>query len=45
VGHHNWRERARAVHEAFIARRLSPGGTADLLAMSLFVQALESDRR
>ena len=45
IGQHDWRERARTVHEAFVARRLSPGGTADLLAMSLFVHALESDRR
>ncbi len=37
----NWRPRAAAVHRAFVARRLSPGGAADLLAMSLFVAALE----
>ncbi len=40
----DWRVRARTVHEAFVQRRLSPGGSADLLAMSLFVQTLESDR-
>jgi triphosphoribosyl-dephospho-CoA synthase len=34
-----WRRRAQAVHEEFIARRLSPGGSADLLAMTLFVDA------
>ncbi|WP_009909803.1 triphosphoribosyl-dephospho-CoA synthase, partial [Burkholderia thailandensis] len=28
-------------HRAFVARRLSPGGAADLLAMSLFVAALD----
>ncbi|HDR9700383.1 TPA: triphosphoribosyl-dephospho-CoA synthase, partial [Burkholderia aenigmatica] len=28
---------------AFVARRLSPGGAADLLAMSVFVDALEAD--
>jgi triphosphoribosyl-dephospho-CoA synthase len=44
IGEHDWRERARAVHEAFVARGLSPGGSADLLAMSLFVQALEPSR-
>jgi triphosphoribosyl-dephospho-CoA synthase len=44
VSQDGWRERARTVHEAFIARRLSPGGSADLLAMSLFAQAFESDR-
>lgn len=32
-----WRERARIVHNDFVARRLSPGGSADLLAMTLFV--------
>jgi triphosphoribosyl-dephospho-CoA synthase len=37
-----WRERALAVHRAFVARRLSPGGAADLLAMSLFVRAWET---
>jgi triphosphoribosyl-dephospho-CoA synthase len=45
VSQRDWRVRARAVHEVFVRGRLSPGGSADLLAMSLFVQALESDRR
>ena len=36
-----WRDRARSVHEKFVARRLSPGGSADLLAMTLFVDAHE----
>jgi len=40
-----WRDRARAVHESFIARRLSPGGSADLLAMTLFVAANDKDPR
>lgn len=44
VARADWRERARAVHRAFVARRLSPGGSADLLAMSLFVDALEAAR-
>ena len=35
-----WRERATAVHQAFIARRLSPGGCADLLAITLFLDLL-----
>jgi triphosphoribosyl-dephospho-CoA synthase len=35
-----WRERAAAVHRAFVARRLSPGGCADLLAITLFLDAL-----
>jgi triphosphoribosyl-dephospho-CoA synthase len=42
VGVLDWRARAAAVHAAFVARRLSPGGCADLLAMTLFVDALES---
>jgi triphosphoribosyl-dephospho-CoA synthase len=38
----DWRERAASVHRAFIARRLSPGGCADLLAITLFLDALEA---
>jgi triphosphoribosyl-dephospho-CoA synthase len=41
VGRPGWRERARLAHESFVARRLSPGGSADLLAMTLFVEAHE----
>jgi len=41
VGAPDWRARAAEVHAAFVARRLSPGGCADLLAMTLFVDALE----
>jgi triphosphoribosyl-dephospho-CoA synthase len=37
-----WRERAAAVHRAFITRRLSPGGCADLLAVTLFMDALDT---
>lgn len=37
----DWREKAAGVHAEFVARRLSPGGSADLLAMSLFVHAVE----
>jgi triphosphoribosyl-dephospho-CoA synthase len=36
-----WRERAVDIHRAFVARHLSPGGSADLLAMTLFVDQLE----
>ncbi len=43
VGRRDWRERAHAVHRALVTRRLSPGGSADLLAMSLFVQACETE--
>ncbi|OXI24435.1 triphosphoribosyl-dephospho-CoA synthase MdcB [Burkholderia sp. AU15512] len=39
----DWRLRAAAAHRAFVARRLSPGGAADLLAMSVFIDALEVD--
>jgi triphosphoribosyl-dephospho-CoA synthase len=45
VSQRDWRVHARTVHEVFVQGRLSPGGSADLLAMSLFVQAIESDRR
>jgi triphosphoribosyl-dephospho-CoA synthase len=41
VGQVEWRHAAEAVHRAFVERRLSPGGAADLLAMSLFADALE----
>jgi triphosphoribosyl-dephospho-CoA synthase len=40
VGQTQWRERAAAVHRAFVVRRLSPGGCADLLAITLFLDAL-----
>ncbi|MGY5803199.1 triphosphoribosyl-dephospho-CoA synthase MdcB [Rhizobium sp. LEGMi12c] len=42
VGRANWRWDAKAIHEAFVARNLSPGGCADLLAMALFTEVLES---
>ncbi|HWT97410.1 MAG TPA: triphosphoribosyl-dephospho-CoA synthase MdcB [Terriglobales bacterium] len=37
----DWRDNAMAIHRAFTARNLSPGGCADLLAMALFVERLE----
>lgn len=40
-----WRARAQSIHESFVARRLSPGGSADLLAMTLFVDAQERPGR
>jgi triphosphoribosyl-dephospho-CoA synthase len=43
VGAPDWRARAAAVHAGFVARRLSPGGCADLLAMTMFVDALEGE--
>ncbi len=36
-----WRDKAAVVHRAFVARRLSPGGCADLLAIALLLDALE----
>jgi triphosphoribosyl-dephospho-CoA synthase len=42
VEQQQWREQAAAVHRAFIARRLSPGGCADLLAITLFLDALDT---
>jgi triphosphoribosyl-dephospho-CoA synthase len=44
VGRIGWRARAIAIHRAFVARRLSPGGAADLLAMTLFIDAFEAER-
>ena len=44
VGQTAWREAAEALHHAFVAQNLSPGGAADLLAMTLFVDAIEAPR-
>ncbi|APW37548.1 triphosphoribosyl-dephospho-CoA synthase MdcB [Rhodoferax koreense] len=33
----DWRDRARAIHAAFVARRLSPGGAADLLGAACWL--------
>ncbi|MEJ0041875.1 MAG: triphosphoribosyl-dephospho-CoA synthase [Rhizomicrobium sp.] len=41
VGQPGWRAHAQSIHENFVAQRLSPGGSADLLAMTLFVHANE----
>jgi len=35
-----WREEAVALHAAFVERNLSPGGAADMLAMTLFLHRL-----
>ena len=40
VGQAGWLERAVYVHRDFVARRLSPGGCADLLAATLFLDEL-----
>jgi triphosphoribosyl-dephospho-CoA synthase len=45
VGARDWRAHAAMLHRAFVARRLSPGGAADLLAMSLFVAGLDQEAR
>ena len=37
----HWQARAQAVHHAFVERRLSPGGAADVLAMSMLAADLE----
>lgn len=42
IARDDWRARAVAIHRAFVARNLSPGGSADLLAMTLFVDGLEA---
>ncbi|CAA2106724.1 2-(5''-triphosphoribosyl)-3'-dephosphocoenzyme-A synthase [Methylobacterium bullatum] len=42
IARDDWRARAAAIHRAFVARNLSPGGSADLLAMTLFVDGLET---
>ncbi|MDI4656722.1 triphosphoribosyl-dephospho-CoA synthase MdcB [Xanthobacter autotrophicus] len=37
----DWRARALGLHHACIARHLSPGGSADILAAAIFVQSLD----
>lgn len=40
VGAPDWFAQGEEIHRAFVARNLSPGGCADLLAMALFVERL-----
>ena len=40
VGRADWRDQAASVHRSFVARRLSPGGCADLLAATVFLDGL-----
>jgi triphosphoribosyl-dephospho-CoA synthase len=40
VHRRGWEDHARALHAGFVARRLSPGGSADLLAAALFAHDL-----
>ncbi|RTL36859.1 MAG: triphosphoribosyl-dephospho-CoA synthase MdcB, partial [Rhodocyclaceae bacterium] len=35
-----WEARAQHIHREFVARNLSPGGSADLLGVTLFLDAL-----
>jgi triphosphoribosyl-dephospho-CoA synthase len=42
IGAANWRQSAADAHRHFVARRLSPGGCADILAASLFIDAVEA---
>lgn len=37
-----WQMRARDIHRDFVVHRLSPGGAADLLAVTLFLHDLEA---
>lgn len=41
VAAEDWQAAALRMHRAFVDKNLSPGGCADLLAMTLFVQAVE----
>ncbi len=41
VGRADWLAHATAVHRRFVARRLSPGGSADLLAVTIFLDRVE----
>jgi triphosphoribosyl-dephospho-CoA synthase len=45
VHHGGWRCLAASIHREFIRRHLSPGGSADLLAASLFVHRLRGPSR
>lgn len=40
----DWLAQARALHLAAVQRRLSPGGSADVLASACWLAALEADR-
>lgn len=42
VARDHWCERALRVHQLMVARNLSPGGSADLLAMTMFVDRVHS---
>lgn len=40
VSNVRWRERAINIHQEFVVRNLSPGGAADLLGVTLFMQII-----
>jgi triphosphoribosyl-dephospho-CoA synthase len=42
VARPKWRDAASAIHAEFVQRGLSPGGCADLLAASLFIDLVEA---
>ena len=42
VAHARWRDAAERIHHDFVAQHLSPGGCADLLAVTLFLDAMGS---
>jgi triphosphoribosyl-dephospho-CoA synthase len=42
TAHPQWKEAALECHQLFVAHRISPGGAADLLAASCFVDALSA---
>ncbi|HLK71752.1 MAG TPA: triphosphoribosyl-dephospho-CoA synthase, partial [Steroidobacteraceae bacterium] len=42
VGRPGWQREALAIHRLFVQRGLSPGGTADMLAVTLLLERLES---
>jgi triphosphoribosyl-dephospho-CoA synthase len=42
VEHPDWQSHAIDIHRQFIKHNLSPGGSADLLAATLFVNRLQS---
>ncbi|MFO1127388.1 MAG: triphosphoribosyl-dephospho-CoA synthase MdcB [Rhodospirillales bacterium] len=43
VGQADWHAQAVAIHRAFVAKSLSPGGSADLLAVTIFLDRIGHD--
>jgi len=41
VGQAQWQQQARALHQAAVQRRLSPGGSADVLASACWLASLQ----